>query len=312
LWVNWEYVRDLFIMPNGLCEEGTKEAANTYFANKSCYPYQMYINWNPSDEGNILYNDEKFLTLLYRWHGEEFVGAVNPPNPSIIYDFIEGSEKLVLVVDCENSDPYNLCATLKSFDEEYLRKIAKIILIDDVHAAVAWQILEKFTSVPVERKLTKRIREGKSIVDSTLTVMTLKEHYKNNVDSFVIVASDSDYWPLIDDTPDARFLVMLEHGKAGLGLRNALRDAGIYYCYIDDFYSGNSDDIKITVLIMEARRYINQNMHINVNDMMDTAYRSSRIEMPDAEKKQFYDKYIKPMYLEMDADGNLTIQIKKK
>ena len=32
----------------------------------------MYINWHPHDEGNILYNDKKFVTLLYQWHDDEF------------------------------------------------------------------------------------------------------------------------------------------------------------------------------------------------------------------------------------------------
>lgn len=42
------------------------------------------------------------------------------------------------------------------------------------------------------------------------------------------------------------------------------------------------------------------------------AVRATRIEMSDAEMKQFYGKYIKPMYLEIDEDGNLVIQLKKK
>ena len=38
------------------------------------------------------------------------------------------SEKVVVVVDCENSDPYKLCATLKNLDYQYTQKIASIIL----------------------------------------------------------------------------------------------------------------------------------------------------------------------------------------
>ena len=37
-----------------------------------CYPYQMYINWFPAEEGNILFNDKKFVTLLYSWNGDRF------------------------------------------------------------------------------------------------------------------------------------------------------------------------------------------------------------------------------------------------
>jgi len=40
----------------------------------------------------------------------------------------DDSEKTVLVVDCENSDPYKLCATLKNLDYEVMQKITAIIL----------------------------------------------------------------------------------------------------------------------------------------------------------------------------------------
>lgn len=119
IWINWAYIKELFIMPNGLTEDGTKDAADIYYASLSYYPYQMYINWIPMDEGNVLYNDKKFATLLYQWHCDAFTeyskvsdaGAFVKNN---IYDFIDDSEKTVLVVDCENSDPYKLCATLKN------------------------------------------------------------------------------------------------------------------------------------------------------------------------------------------------------
>ena len=32
LWLNWQYVRELFIMPNGLSEKGSKVAAAVYYA----------------------------------------------------------------------------------------------------------------------------------------------------------------------------------------------------------------------------------------------------------------------------------------
>lgn len=98
IWINWAYIKELFIMPNGLTEDGTKDAADIYYASLSYYPYQMYINWVPMDEGNVLYNDKKFATLLYQWHCDAFTeyskvsdaGAFVKNN---IYDFIDDSEK---------------------------------------------------------------------------------------------------------------------------------------------------------------------------------------------------------------------------
>lgn len=50
--------KNLFLMPDGLKEEGTKAAADIYYAHLLFYPYQMYINWEPEDVGNLLYNDK--------------------------------------------------------------------------------------------------------------------------------------------------------------------------------------------------------------------------------------------------------------
>lgn len=261
IWINWTYIKELFIMPNGLTEDGTKDAADIYYASLSYYPYQMYINWVPMDEGNVLYNDKKFATLLYQWHCDAFTeyskvsdaGAFVKNN---IYDFIDDSEKTVLVVDCENSDPYKLCATLKNLDYEVMQKITAIILFDDVHTATAWRILENYTRIPVEH-------------------------------------------------------IMIEREKCGPDMKAALAESGIFYCYLDDFYSGNSEDIKKNALFKEMYRWIDNSVHLNVNDMFDAALRNTRIEMSPAERRQFYEKHIRHMTLTIDENGNVSIELKR-
>ena len=173
LWLNWQYVKNLFVMPDGLTEDGTKAAADIYYAHLLFYPYQIYINWPPKEEGNILYNDKKFVTLLYQWNNDYFteyskVSDAGSYVKGSIYEFIECSEKVVIVVDCENSDPYKLCATLRNLDQQYTEKISSIILFDDVHAASAWRILESFTAIPVEHMMIERVKQNKSLVDVML------------------------------------------------------------------------------------------------------------------------------------------------
>lgn len=317
LWINWAYIKDMFIMPNGLTEEGTKVAADLYYSNLSFYPYQMYINWIPSDEGNILYNDKKFAILLYKWHHDYFgeLSKVSDAGSYVknnIYDYIDDSEKVVLVVDCENSDPYKLCATLRNLDATYTDKITRILLFDDIHTATAWRILEQFTNVEVEHMMIERVKQNKSLVDIQLTARACKEHYQNQVDSFIIVSSDSDYWGLIQSLPDARFLVMIEREKCGPDMKQALVDSGIFYCYIDDFYSGNAEEIKYSALFREMDRYIDEHMQLNVNDMLETALRATRIDMAEAEKKQFYHRFIRTMQMTLTDDGDVEIEFKRK
>jgi len=317
LWINWQYIKDIFIMPNGLTEEGTKLAADLYYSNLSYYPYQVYINWIPADEGNVLYNDKKFATLLYQWHNDYFgemskVSDAGTYVKSNIYDYIEDSDKVVVVVDCENSDPYKLVATLKNLNSDYTQKIASIILFDDVHTASAWRILEEFTKIPVEHMMIERVKQSKSLVDIMLTARACQEHYTNNVDSFIIVSSDSDYWGLIQSLPYARFLVMIEREKCGPDMKSALVSSGIFFCYIDDFYSANAEEIKHSALFREMYRYIDNHVQLNVNEMFSEALRATRIDMADAEKKQFFHRYIRSMQMSISDDGDVVIEFKRK
>ena len=138
-----------------MTEDGTKDAADIYYASLSYYPYQMYINWVPMDEGNVLYNDKKFATLLYQWHCDAFTeyskvsdaGAFVKNN---IYDFIDDSEKTVLVVDCENSDPYKLCATLKNLDYESCRKLRRSFSLMTYILLRRGGFLKTTPAIPVE------------------------------------------------------------------------------------------------------------------------------------------------------------------
>ena len=90
--------------------------------------------------------------------------------------------------------------------------------------------MRSYTSIPVEHILIERIKQNKSLVDIKLTARACKEHYQNEVDSFVIVSSDSDYWGLISSMPDAGFLVMIEREKCGPDMKAALADTCVFYC----------------------------------------------------------------------------------
>ena len=317
VWLNWDYIRDLFNMKNGLTEEGTKAAAGVYFTNLECYPYSIFINWNPQPNGNILYNDKKFVTLLYQWHNDYFadyskVSDAGSFVKSNIYDFIDDAKRVVMAVDCENSDPYRLCATLKGLDADITAKIQKIMLFDDVHTVDAWRILESHTKIPVEHIMTERVKQTKSLVDIELTAMTCREHYVNLVDSFIIVSSDSDYWGQISSLPEAKFLVMIEREKCGPDMKAALANSGSFYCYIDDFYTGDGEDLKKNALFNEIYRALDEALNLNVKDMLDAALLATRIDMSPAAKRQFFEKYIKRMSLVIDEDGNASIELRHK
>ncbi len=226
-----------------------------------------------------------------------------------IYQFIDDSEKTVLIVDCENSDPYKLCSTLRSLNEDELQKIQKIILYDDVRTSSAWNLLNRFTTIKVEHKIIERVNKFKSLVDIRLSVGVCREYYENQVDSFIILSSDSDFWGLISAMPETSFLVMIENEKCGSDIKEAFEEGGIYYCSLDDFCSGNVDDLKMLALKNELQDALDQTFNVNVDELVEEIYASCRIKLNDAEKKRFIDKYIRTLKLNFSADNILSLKL---
>lgn len=310
-WLKWQYIKELFIMPNGMKPEGIKASGMEFVANVKRYPYQVYINWSGGDNGNILYSDKKFVTLLYETHEDYFedlslvsdVGDIASDN---IYDFISESNRLTVVVDCENSDPVKLAAFLSGLSPEQQSKITKVMLFDSDYTTSGWAVLSKIPSLPFERIVVKRLVESKSQVDMTLAARTCKEVYTNGVDSVILVSSDSDYWALIQTLSDVDFMVMVEREKCGASIKKALDSQNIIYCYLDDFCTSASYKIKTTALIEDINAYLKKQVSFNVKEMLNNALHNTWVEMTMAERNNFYDRYIKHMRLVIDADGNVS------
>ena len=122
-WLNWEYIKDLFIIPKFTQPNVMKAEFAKYMANTQWYPFQQYIHWNPKDCGGMLMNDKKFFNVLYEQHGDIFISKSNYSDADDevkerIYRFIENSESVEIVVDCENSNSFKLCGVLTSLDSE--------------------------------------------------------------------------------------------------------------------------------------------------------------------------------------------------
>lgn len=243
-WLKFEYIKSMFIMPDGRNEKKIVISANKYYANRMSYPFGVYVNLDRNPDGNLYGNDYYFLKEIYSQHYDEFTDIYKVMDVSYamkrsIYDFIEEAETdTIIVVDCENSDPYKLYATMQSLGERNLiERVNKIILYDDVHTSIAWGILESGINIPIQHEQVDRVKDTKSLVDMSLALGVSKEHYANGISSFILYSSDSDYYGLIRNLPDVRFLVMIEESKCSDILKETLEDKGILYCSIDDFCS---------------------------------------------------------------------------
>ena len=317
-WLNWEYVRELFIMPDGFKPAGMREAADQFYKNMAFYPFGTYINWRPRDVGNLFRNDYAFVKELYEQHGNRFFDTSNLSDVSEdvknrIYDFLDCSSKTALVVDCENADPYGLCAMFRSLDDSQIDKIDKIILYDDPKASSGWRFFEQHIDVDpgiIEHNHIQRILDHKSLLDVKLSSRVTREHLREKVDSFVLVSSDSDFWGLIEEIPEANFLVMIEHRKSSAELRRVFEEHNVFYCFADDFYTGTYDSLKKQAIFSEINAFLDERK-FNARDLLEDVLETTRIEMDQSEKNRFYDKHLKNMTLSVSKDGTASIEIKK-
>ena len=275
-WIEWKFVKKLFTMGSDI-----ETVVDDMHMRKKSYPFQCYINWpirNPRAYplgrtiGNVLQDDQTFLKLLYLIND-----AVLPEPKNDLKTFLSDANQAVLAVDCENSEPYKLCAAmweLKVEDPQSFSKIRKTVLFDDVHTNPAWRLLSDFLPVPVEHILTQRVNDHKSLVDIQMTAGVAKEHYAEGVDSFLLASSDSDYWGLIKSLPTARFMVLMEQEKVGDCLRDALDGNGIGYWSIDKV---DTEKIRAEALDAGIRKRLAK-IRLNVRAMLQEQIESMRIE----------------------------------
>ena len=316
-WINFDYIKGLFCIPKQRKGDFFKNEFTKYMTYRAWYPFAMYIYWEPEDAGNILLNDAKFLDILYKQHNDTFTDRSKTKNvgeevKKSIYDFIREAEKVSLVVDCENSDVFKLYSVLKNLDPDELAKINKIILYDDYHTTRIWNILHKHIQIPIEHIDVERVTDRKSLVDIRLTAGVCKAYYTENVDSFILVSSDSDYWGLISSVPDAKFLVMYEYNKCGYEIKQALAEKEIFSCSIDDFCSsGNTVDFKRSILFASLEEHFPHLLEINGKDLARMIFQDNLIPATDKEIDVFYNRYIRTLRLKCDHEGNFSIEIDK-
>ena len=312
-WVNWQYIRNLFRMSSN--ENEINSAIKRFLDNRALYPYQTYINWEPEDCGNMLRDDFTFLAIVYRQAGDKFtdrskVTDVGERTKELINNFIGSSKRTVIIVDCENADPYRFSAAFNGLPEAQRNKIATIVLCDDVNSSSAWEIMKKRMSIPVDHIMTERVLAHKSVVDATVVAKVNQEHWKNETDAFILVSSDSDYSAMIRMLPDARFLLMLEREKTSPAFKERL-DANEHcnYCYTEDFYSGSSDeDLKTITLITELRAAL-EAYSFNIDTVLTEVYRKARVNLSADEEARFRTRYVSPMHLKTQEDGTVTIEV---
>lgn len=327
-WIRWEYIKAMFTMPgcysghNGMNIQGREQAKRVstqihrmrklFFDNKTFYPYGTYLYW-PEEKmksyyGNILFHDEKMLKLLYSaynetFHANQYVIDATEEQKDSIYDFVDNAINIAVLVDCENVDPYRFASVFKNLNEENLNKIKKIILYDDVNTSTAWDYIGSMIHIAIEHNEIQRILDNKSLVDMAMATGACKEYYQNNMDSFILVSSDSDFWGLIHSLPYPRYFILNESDKTSTAVIRKLEEENINYCFMDSFAQSEVQDFKNMVLYQALQQKIADfntsgifpimNPRRLVDAIFQEAYIQGSINQLQTEKEAFYKKYLK-------------------
>lgn len=315
LWFNWEYIRELFIMPNGTKSKYVKNEIIRYSANKNMYPFQSYINWPGEESGNILHNDEKFAISVYKLHNETFTDKsfVRKERESAklnINEFISSSQNVLISVDCENADPFKFAAFLISLSDEEKDKIRKIMMYNSDKTPQIWEtVFDRYLKgFRIKTNNIKRLNMKKSQVDMSLAVDTTKEICQNGIDAVILVSSDSDYWALIKNLPETRFIMMLESDKSGKTIRKTLQKNGYQYCYIDEYYTGETFSIKSSTIKHMVQKRLDENA-VNIKEIIADISKTQYLGLSEGEQKQMYNSYVKAAYIETNDEGIMRIVI---
>ncbi len=312
-WVRFRHIRTMFIMPNNIEEESKK-----FQVYQSLYPFQRYFYWRePFECGYILSTDRDLLTVIYRNGNEVFTDGDRVCDASDnvknnINEFINSASKIQVFIDGENADPYRFASAIESLKDHEIEKINKIVVYyDSEHTTKAWTMLKHFTyGVEVETVPVERIVENKSLVDHRLVMGVSKAIYKEDVDSIILVSSDSDFWSVIDASEDVRYLVMVESEKCGHEFKNLLRDKDVFYCYLDRFITPDDDKFFKIVFKHELEKIISDNFSLgNARELLSSVLHSCRAGVSKAEEDMLFEKYIKTLSLRINADGNFVLEI---
>lgn len=326
-WIKWEYIRNLFLMPGGYAgSNGNNLQGSTgqkvvnainkvrklIGTRKTFYPFGAYLFWpeNKMEDhyGNLLFNDEKFLKILYAAYGETFkandyVIDATDETKNIVYDFISGAINVSVFVDCENVDPYKFASVFMNLEEEKFNKIKKIILFDDVHTSTAWDHLESLLNLPIEHREIQRVLENKSLVDIAMTAGACTEYFQNKTESIILASSDSDFWGLISTLSFARFLVLNESDKASEIILSKLEEHDINYCFMDTFAQDQVQQFKEKVLFKSLQNVLDEFntegtfSYNNPTELLEAIFYEAGIRgcycQVEQEKQTFYNKYLK-------------------
>ena len=93
---------------------------------------------------------------------------------------------------------------------------------------------------------------------------------------------------------------------------HTLEQDGTYYCFMDDFCTGNIKTFKNAMFVSALKDKMGKALTVDTHALIDEIIRNLRMDVSAAEKSNFYNKYIRKMRLEIDEKGILRIKVQEE
>lgn len=128
------------------------------------------------------------------------ISKVNFDGPTGLFpkNLIDKSDRVVLVIDCDNVNFFKTVLAVNDILKDYTVKQIQLHL--DQHSLYIWNMFDNMvkTTVPIIKRTTCRIKGEKSSVDVAVTTGICESVYKFGCNCVVLFSSDSDFLALID------------------------------------------------------------------------------------------------------------------
>lgn len=82
-----------------------------------------------------------------------------------------------------------------------------------------------------------------------------------------------------------------------------------YYIAMVNHEVKHVSNIRIQAVLNEVRKRLDEAVHFNIQELFQEAIRHTRAELSTSEQAQFYNRYIKPMRLNVDIEGNVGVML---
>ena len=105
---------------------------------------------------------------------------------------------------------------------------------------------------------------------------------------------------------------MVEEGKCGPDIQSTLENDGTYYCFMDDFCTGNIKSFKNAMFVSALKEEVEGMISLDTKELCDSIVRNLRMDISSTEKSNYYNKYIRRLRLEIDDDGVMRIKVQEE